>query len=86
MPNDKKHKAESANEGAKIGHRAEAILQASIDGFCIIDNSGRILEVNSAYCDIIGYSKEELIGKQVGDIEANETAEQTKQHIEKVMN
>ncbi|WP_114751012.1 PAS domain S-box protein [Pleomorphovibrio marinus] len=32
-------------------------------GVCITDDKGRFIEVNEAYCEIYGYTKEELIGK-----------------------
>ncbi len=82
---DKEGKKARKQEACKIDCRAQKILQASIDGFCIVDITGKILEVNLKYCDIIGYSKEELIGKQVSDIEANETPEQISEHIREAM-
>ena len=85
MSNDKNRKAETTNEAAKIDRRAEVILQASIDGFCVIDIDGKIVEVNPAYCAISGYSKEELIGKRLGEIEAKETPEQISERIRETM-
>ena len=69
----------------EIDHRAEIILQASIDGFCVIGTDGAILDVNPAYCAISGYSKEELVGNHLADIEAIETREQISEHIREVI-
>lgn len=40
----------------------QAIFRAVDVGICITDEEGRFLEVNSAYCQIYGYRREELIG------------------------
>lgn len=85
MLDDETRKAESVNEVIKIEHRAEAILHASIDGFCVIGTDGVILEVNPTYCAISGYSKEELIGTHLSNIEANETPVQISKHIREVI-
>jgi len=65
--------------------RNKMILETSIDGFCVVGFDGKLLEVNSSLCDIIGYSKEELLRMKITDIEVSETAEQTTQHIDKIM-
>lgn len=85
IPSNKKRKTETTNEAAKINNHAEAILQASIDGFCVLDIDGKIVEVNPAYCAISGYSKEELVGKHLSVIEANETPEQISEHLHKAI-
>jgi two-component system cell cycle sensor histidine kinase/response regulator CckA len=65
--------------------RNKIILETSIDGFCVVDLDGKLLEVNSSLCDITGYSKEELLKMKLADIEVLETTEQIAQHIAKVM-
>lgn len=49
----------------------EAILRTAMDGFGVIDLEGRILEVNDAYCRLSGYTREELLGMTVLDLDAN---------------
>ncbi len=60
------------------------ILKTAIDGFWLVDMMGRILEVNDAYCKIVGYSREELLGMNVADLEVSETREEVAAHIQKV--
>jgi PAS domain S-box-containing protein len=61
------------------------ILDTAIDGFFIFDKNGRFIDVNPAYCRMVGYAREEILDMSVRDVEANETPEQTAQHIEYIM-
>jgi len=56
-------------------------IQTSLDGFWLVDADGRILEVNDAYCAMSGYSREELLRKQVLDIDADQSAEVVAEHM-----
>ncbi|HEY3927087.1 MAG TPA: response regulator [Candidatus Koribacter sp.] len=44
----------------------EAAFRASLDGILIADEHMRYVDVNDAACEIIGRSREEVIGKEVG--------------------
>src|SRR5665647_707392 len=51
-----------------------ALVQASLDGFLSTDFSGRILDVNDALCQMLGYTREEFLRMNISDIEASEEA------------
>jgi PAS domain S-box-containing protein len=51
----------------------------------LLDTQGRLLDVNQAYCEMAGFTKEELMNMRVSDLEAKETAVQTAAHIRKVV-
>lgn len=65
--------------------RHTAIIQTAMDGYCLLDLQGRILEVNEAYCRILGYSEQELLNMSIQDLEALETREATARHIQKIL-
>jgi diguanylate cyclase (GGDEF)-like protein/PAS domain S-box-containing protein len=62
--------------------RYRQILQTSIDGFWIVSSDGRILDVNAAYCQMIGYEREEILKMRIPDVEAMESPEETARHIQ----
>ena len=59
------------------------ILQTAMDGFWLVDQQGRLLEVNEAYCRMSGYSMQELLTMQVSDLEAVETAAEVATRIQR---
>ena len=61
------------------------LIQTSLDGFWINDFSGRILDVNEALCQMLGYTREEFLRLQVRDFEASEAPEETAAHIQKII-
>ncbi len=48
----------------------QSILNLSYEGFLIIDTDGHIVEVNDAYCHLLGYTREELLRLTIADIES----------------
>ncbi|MDW7733627.1 MAG: PAS domain S-box protein, partial [Methanolobus sp.] len=59
-------------------------IETAIDGYWQVDTDGRILDVNEAYCRLSGYTREELPGMNISDLEASETPEQTAARIRKL--
>jgi len=71
-----------ANEALrKSEERCQTILRAVMDGYWVVDLEGRLLEVNEAYCRMIGYSELELLAMVVSDLEVLETGELVAAHI-----
>ncbi len=63
----------------------ELITSTSIDGFAKIDAEGRILEFNNIFCQMTGYSENEICRMKISDFEANEKPEETADHINNVI-
>jgi two-component system, sensor histidine kinase and response regulator len=49
--------------------RNKLILQHSMDGFCILTPKGQFQDVNEAFCRLTGYTKGELLGLKIQDLE-----------------
>jgi len=60
------------------------IISTCADGFFTADAEGRLLDVNEAYCQLVGYTREELLKMRIPDLEASETADETAAHIRRV--
>jgi len=58
-----------------------SLIQTARDGFWLMNSQGVILDVNESYCAIIGYSRDELIGMHISNLETVETSDEIKQHI-----
>ncbi len=61
-----------------------ALIRSALDGFWLLDGQGRFLDVNDAYCELIGYTRAELLTMSIADVEANETPAIVAQHIQQV--
>ena len=73
-------------EALREGERSQkTILQTALDGFWLVDMQRRLLDVNDAYCQMSGYSKEELLTMSIPDIEVVETPEVASDRIEKLI-
>ena len=52
-------------------HRA--ILAGTMDGYWLADLQGQLLEVNQVYCEMSGYSEQELLAMYISDLDAKES-------------
>lgn len=62
-----------------------SVIQSTGEGFWQVDREGRLLEANPAYARLSGYSETELTGMRITDLDAEETPEETAEHIRKIM-
>ena len=58
-------------ERKQAADRNDAILQTAMDGFWLVDPSGRLLEVNAVACSMLGYSREQMLALHVSDIDVD---------------
>lgn len=52
--------------------RYRSVIETTPDGFWLASPEGRLMAVNSAYCRMSGYAREELLELSVSDLEAGE--------------
>lgn len=62
----------------------KAVIHGTMDSFWMLDRDGRFLDVNDATCNLLGYSREELLRMRVSDVEAAEMPEEVSDHIRRV--
>ncbi|MDP2218372.1 MAG: PAS domain S-box protein [Methanolobus sp.] len=60
-------------------------IETALDGYLHIGIDGIIRGVNEAYCKLSGYTRDELLGMQISDLDAIESPEQTAAHIQKII-
>jgi len=78
-----------------LGYREEAlrasniilqsILETTLDGFWRLDHDGNLLDVNPAYIQQSGYTREELLGMRITDLDAEENSAEITQHIQRII-
>jgi sigma-B regulation protein RsbU (phosphoserine phosphatase) len=56
----------------KSEEKFRRIVETAGEGFILMDENLRIMEVNAAYCRMLGYAREELIGKTPLDLASAE--------------
>ena len=55
----------------------QALFEASLDAIAIVDDQGKYVEVNPAFCQLLGVSHSQILGHQIGNfIESSSDIEQ----------
>ncbi|MEI7812966.1 MAG: PAS domain S-box protein [Ignavibacteria bacterium] len=79
---DKKLARKSIND---LAEQYKVLSNTSMDGYYLVDMSGKILDVNDSYLKVLGYSREEFLTLSVADIEALENQEIIENRIRKII-
>jgi PAS domain S-box-containing protein len=74
---------EDALRESEAGYRN--ILRTAMDGFCVVGMDGSFIDVNEAFCQLLGYSREEVLSLSLPQVEIRETPEDTRNHIRKIV-
>lgn len=78
---------ESLRQSEQLRHQREQqeIVQTSLDGFLVMNSvNGQIIEANDIYCHMTGFSRNELIHKNIRDLDDLETNEEIKSRLKKI--
>ena len=71
-------------ERKKAEAEYRSLIRASMDCFWLQDMQGNFLDVNDAYCQLMGYSRDEFLNMSVEDVEAIEKPEEIAEHLRKI--
>lgn len=75
--------AEKAIERSRTKH--QSILKTAMDGFVMVDGAGKIVEVNEAYCQMVGYSEKEILSLSIDALVVGESPKQIVIRMEKIL-
>lgn len=62
----------------------QSIVRDFMDGFWMVDMKGQLLDVNDAYCRLIGYSRRELLKMNVADLMVKQQSKDVVKHLRKI--
>ena len=62
--------------------RNKQTIETMIDGFILADTKGKIIDVNPAYCKMVEFTREELLQKNINELEASLTKAQVEERIQ----
>ncbi|WP_301103109.1 PAS domain S-box protein [Propionivibrio sp.] len=62
-----------------------SILAATRDGYWHVDSEGVLIDVNAVYSQQSGYTRKELLGMHIHDLETPESAAETAMHIKHIV-
>jgi PAS domain S-box-containing protein len=71
------------NELQKIYEKNIAILRNASDGIHILDIQGYVIDASDAFCNMLGYSRDEIIGMNVSAWDTQFSPEEVKEVIKK---
>jgi PAS domain S-box-containing protein len=77
---------QAENELVRFAEKYATLFNTTSDGVYISTLGGVIQEVNDAYCQLSGYSRQELINMPVSHLEVTETPAEIAEHTQKVLN
>ena len=65
--------------------RNQALMQNSIEGILIMNIEGDVLEVNDAFCKMLGYTREEVLTMNVADWDAQWSREELRERFKAII-
>jgi PAS domain S-box-containing protein len=69
----------------KSAEEYQYIINTSLDGFSRLDQAGRFIDVNNSYCQMLGYSRGELLNMNIRDVEAIQSEAKTARRMKRIV-
>ncbi|MEI6209564.1 MAG: PAS domain S-box protein [Desulfuromonadales bacterium] len=63
----------------------DTVIATSMDGFLLVDMDGNILSVNESYCQLVGYTHEQLLSMHVSSVDAVDDHADVAKRVEKIV-
>jgi PAS domain S-box-containing protein len=63
--------------------RHRTIIDTALDGFVLLDNDGKLIDVNASYCRMSGYRAQELLTMHLNQLEKNDVNNDIGNRIQK---
>jgi len=82
LMHDRERTLKTAAAVARESNKNELLLRTAGDGIYILDIDGNVVQVNDAFCRMLGYTKEELLGMNKAQWNAQWSAEELKTIID----
>ena len=67
------------------GRFLRSVLLTTRDCFWVVDRTGRFVEVNEAYLQLSGYTRQEFLNKYIADLSTKEDPDETERHMQRIM-
>jgi PAS domain S-box-containing protein len=63
----------------------ETVVNCSLDGFWLLNTEAQILSVNDSYCNMVGYSRDEIVDMKIMDLDVSRSQEAIEKRIVEVI-
>lgn len=71
-------------EHSKVAEKYESIFKNSLMGFATADINRNIIDANDAFCDMLGYTRDQLVQMKIEDIYTQESLKDVKPWVEQL--
>jgi len=65
------------------GIQFEQVLKVLHEGYILVDEEANICDVNSAYCEMVGYSADELLAMSLHDVRPDMSQDYQQKFVQK---
>ncbi|HEX2957997.1 MAG TPA: PAS domain S-box protein [Chitinispirillaceae bacterium] len=79
-------RASAEMEHLQAEDKYSSILNTAMDCFALVDTNGKIIDVNQAYCTLLGFGKKELLSMSISDIDASDNEERMQLRMDLLIN
>lgn len=76
---------DSVRQNKVLINRNQLILKGMLDGFLLADVNGKIITTNAAYANMVGYEQEEILKKNISELEGVFSEEEIKEKINEII-